>query len=295
MMIIRSCANLPPYVMEGNAGPASKMATAVAAYTPNIPWARLGVPDWIDLDGEGTSAATPQVAAAAALWLHKNGGNYPAHDWRRAEAVRRALLDTAFLGSGARRPDPLLASGLLRAADALATTRIENLTQTPRDDASFAFLHLLSSIFDASGNEPIDLYKLELTQLALLSRAAQDAMPDPEIPVEKITTQRRRFLQAILDEGRSSRALHNYLSRTLGVGSVGSTTPSPTDRSGCHGHYAGGRCDQQGNVMATNPAGAPRQSPAAHFRHRPWREHCAGDGIHEHRDCGSALGGEAGQ
>jgi len=123
--------NLPPYVTEGNAGPASKMATAVAAYMRNIPWARLGVPDWIDLDGGGTSAATPQVAAAAALWLHKNGGNYLARDWRRAEAARRALFDTAFLGSDARRPHPYLGSGLLRAADALAKDRIENLSPTP--------------------------------------------------------------------------------------------------------------------------------------------------------------------
>ena len=220
--------NLPPYAMEGNAGPASKMVTAVAAYTPNIPWARLGVSDWIDLDGAGTSAATPQVAAAAALWLHKNGGNYPARDWRRAEAARRALLDTAFLGSSAQRPDPFLGSGLLRAADALAKTTIDNLNETPRDDASFAFLHLLSSIFGATGDEPVDLYALELTQLALLSRAAQDAMPDPQIPVEKITTQqRRRFLQAILDEGRSSRALRGYLVRTLGGSSVASSAPSP--------------------------------------------------------------------
>jgi subtilisin family serine protease len=46
--------NLPPDKMEGNAGPASKMATAVAAYTPNTPWARLGAPNWVDLDGAGT-------------------------------------------------------------------------------------------------------------------------------------------------------------------------------------------------------------------------------------------------
>ena len=99
----RPYLNLPPYAMEGNAGPASKMATAIAAYTPNIPWARLGVSDWLDLDGGGTSAATPQVAAAAALWLHKNGGNYPARDWQRAEAARRALFDTAVRGGSAQR------------------------------------------------------------------------------------------------------------------------------------------------------------------------------------------------
>jgi Subtilase family len=218
--------NLPPDKMEGNAGPGSKMATAVSAYTPNTPWARLGVPNWVDLDGAGTSAATPQIAAAAALWLHKNGANYPARDWRRAEAARRAICDSAFLRAGATRPDPNLGVGLLRAMDALRIARIDNLVDpVPRDSASFAFLHLLSSIFGVTGSEPTDLYALELTQLALYSRMAQDAMPDPEAPLDQITPlQRRRFLQAILDEGKSSRTLRDYLSRTLGSAPTAATT-----------------------------------------------------------------------
>ena len=220
--------NLPPEKMEGNAGPTSKMATAVAAYTPNIPWARLGFSNWVDLDGGGTSAATPQVAAAAALWLHENGGNYPARDWQRAEAARRAILGSAFLRAGASRPDPFLGSGLLRATDALAISRVDDLAQLPRDSASFAFLHLLSSIFGVSGTEPTDLNALELTQLALYSRAAQDATPDPQARLDQITPQqRRRFLQAILDEGKTSRALRDYLSRTLGQGGVATAAPSP--------------------------------------------------------------------
>src|SRR5439155_11224660 len=150
--------NLPPDKMEGNSGPPSKMVTAVAAYTPNIPWARLGFPNWVDLDGGGTSAATPQLAAAAALWLHKNGVNYPARDWQRAEAARRAIFDSAFLRAGAARPDPYVGSGLLRAMDALRISLADNLAEPiPRDSASFAFLHLLSSMFGVTGSEPTDL------------------------------------------------------------------------------------------------------------------------------------------
>jgi subtilisin family serine protease len=48
-------ANLPPQRMAGNYGPASKMRTAIAAYTPNVPWARFGEPAIVDFDGSGTS------------------------------------------------------------------------------------------------------------------------------------------------------------------------------------------------------------------------------------------------
>ena len=58
---------LPPGKMQGNWGPESKMATALSAFTPNIPWAELGCKEIVDMDGQGTSAATPQVAASAAL------------------------------------------------------------------------------------------------------------------------------------------------------------------------------------------------------------------------------------
>ena len=104
--VIAACgvmANLKPYadlrfdLMAGNYGPDNKMKTAIAAYTPNVPWARYGEPDIVDLDGAGTSAATPQVAASAALWIQKNREAYDAYPepWMRVEAVRKALFDSA--------------------------------------------------------------------------------------------------------------------------------------------------------------------------------------------------------
>jgi len=69
-------ANLPMNRMAGNYGPNSKMRTAIAAYTPNVPWARFGEPTVVDFDGNGTSAATPQVAAAAALWIEKHRAEF---------------------------------------------------------------------------------------------------------------------------------------------------------------------------------------------------------------------------
>ena len=73
------------------------MQTAMTACTPNIPWAKLGCPDIVDWDGGGTSAATPQVAAAAALWIQQNQAAWTAYPegWMRVEAVRKALFETA--------------------------------------------------------------------------------------------------------------------------------------------------------------------------------------------------------
>ncbi|TGV53828.1 hypothetical protein EN792_076875, partial [Mesorhizobium sp. M00.F.Ca.ET.149.01.1.1] len=65
----RAYSGLALGTMQGNYGPASKMATALGAYTPNVPWAEIDCRKVVDMDGSGTSAATPQVAAAAALWL----------------------------------------------------------------------------------------------------------------------------------------------------------------------------------------------------------------------------------
>ena len=102
--VVAACgvmANGKPYadlgirLMAGNYGPDGKMATAIAAPTPNVPWARLGCSDIVDFDGAGTSAATPQVAAAAAIWLQKNRAAVDAYPqgWMRVEAIRKALFE----------------------------------------------------------------------------------------------------------------------------------------------------------------------------------------------------------
>jgi hypothetical protein len=88
---------LKPRTMQGNFGPPSKMDTAIGAYTPNTPWAKIDCPGVVDMDGAGTSSATPQIAAAAALWLaeHWNDISKISQRWMRVEAVRNALFTSA--------------------------------------------------------------------------------------------------------------------------------------------------------------------------------------------------------
>jgi len=78
--MVRHC----PVSAESQAGFEPDLASGqlrphpIAAYSPNTPWLSVRdekgtrIADGVDLDGAGTSAATPQVAAAAALWLQKH-------------------------------------------------------------------------------------------------------------------------------------------------------------------------------------------------------------------------------
>lgn len=126
-----------PGTMSGNWGPPDKMRTALAAYTPNIPWAEFGCPDVVSEDGAGTSAATPQIAAAAALWLQVHGSKYEkAKTWQRAEAVRQALLQSA------KSPDTYFEEfgrGILQARAALDNDP-EGLVIEPADAIWFPWL-----------------------------------------------------------------------------------------------------------------------------------------------------------
>ncbi len=107
--------------MQGNWGPAEAMKKALAAYSPNIHWVLRDGPQAIGKRGGGTSAATPQIAAAAAIWiaLHKaelKKRGY-AGTWKQVEAVREALFrsaDKSFAESG-----KYYGNGILRARKAL--------------------------------------------------------------------------------------------------------------------------------------------------------------------------------
>ena len=170
----RPYANLPPKRMAGNYGPDDKMRTAIAAYTPNVPWARFGAPAVVDFDGNGTSAATPQVAATAALWIERHRANYDAYreSWMRVEAVRQALFESAAKGRDDYTAE--LGYGMLRAADALThrAAPASQLVALPSATADFGFLNLLlgdvAPAFAAAGPKK-SMLDLEAAQVAARS------------------------------------------------------------------------------------------------------------------------------
>lgn len=166
-------ANQKPYadlrvdLMAGCYGPDRKMRTALSAFTPNTPWARFGCPDAVDQDGGGTSSATPQIAAAAALWLHRQRAALTGYSgWQRVEAVRDALFRSARRNGDA--PDPRLGRGTLQAgrAMALAPAPTATLRREESDATDFAILRLLTGLGAAptSGQRMLELEALQISQ-----------------------------------------------------------------------------------------------------------------------------------
>lgn len=112
--------------MQGNWGPEQAMRYALAAYTPNVPWAVYRKTKYFSLDGGGTSSATPQIAAAAALYIMKHrdemiakGYYKPGQQWKKVEAVRQALYQTAQLDPSFPEAQRFYGNGILKAMDAL--------------------------------------------------------------------------------------------------------------------------------------------------------------------------------
>jgi hypothetical protein len=192
--------------MAGNYGPTSKMRTAMAGWTPNVPWSRMGCPDTIDLNGAGTSCATPQIAAAAAIWITANKAAWDAYPqgWMRVEAVRKALFDSArVLDQNRLGRGEVQANGALQQAPADPGA----LRSEGPDSAGFPLLRLLTGLGVAGPGPRQRMLELEALQLSQ-SAAIEQLLPDPSVDPSTLSP-------AAVAQIREALAAHPHASRAL--------------------------------------------------------------------------------
>jgi Subtilase family len=243
-------ADLAPRLMAGNYGPPGKMKTAVAAFTPNVPWAHFGASGIVDFDGNGTSAATPQVAAAAALWIQKNRGDYDKYPqaWMKVEVVRNALFSSAHV-------DPANAShfgnGKLASLDALGVAPAKAADLRDRklapDAANFPTFSLLTGLGVSAVPQPRQAM-LELEILQLLSSSRFDTpIPDVSPGAQAIDPRSAaRLAEELLAKPGLSTELRKAL-RDGGAGAPSARQPATRYKN------SGDRSDQLHLEMATKP------------------------------------------
>ncbi|MFL5347755.1 MAG: S8 family serine peptidase [Hyalangium sp.] len=167
--------------MSGNDGP----EVDLCAPTPDVLWA--SPPKGYRL-GRGTSSATPQVAAAAALWLsYHRQALADFSPVERVEACRRALLLGADdVGPYPYHPRPeepsrtfneYFGDGRLNVEATLRIKPVRGLQAQPRDDVSWSLLKLLGiGLPGAPAGSQVDADQIELlwaTHTAGVQQAAQ--------------------------------------------------------------------------------------------------------------------------
>ncbi len=199
--------NLGFRILQGNYGPDSSMTAAISTYTPNIPWAVFGCGTTVRLNGEGTSAATPQIAAAVALWFEKYKKDL-SRDWRRVEAVRHALF-TSVKNQGSNADH--LGHGILQARDALNVQPVLNLPKTPPDSDRFPVLRVITGLGIADPPPRQDMFEIELAQRWLMNKTLQELVPDPDSDKEVPKANLRQFMDALIQDNDASVALRRHV------------------------------------------------------------------------------------
>ena len=203
--------------MQGCFGPERYMDTAMAAFTPNIPWASVESKG-IRFSGAGTSSATPQLAAAAGIYYRKHARKLDRlKPWQRVEAIRHALFQSARKTSGHSQYDArfryYFGQGILQAKDALAVPVTAAIQPTPGDQ--LPWFPVLDTIFKTLPS-PHEQQKLQMlnTELAQLvyDRPELAALIDENLDMEAISRKQwARFRDAVIAHPDASVTLSKHL------------------------------------------------------------------------------------
>lgn len=217
--------------MQGNYGPRTLMRTAMSAFTPNTPWATFQSPDAVSLQGAGTSSATPQIAAAAAIyWKKYHDELIMLEGWQQVEVIRQALFTTAQRDNLTGIEGDILdedkitfyfGKGQLRALDALQhspTELLPSIKKEQNDEVYLAFWRVLfgvRSLFteERSLDNPIEnMYQIELMQLIAHSEKLQALLDNEEKTLNDLSNDELTEFINIVDEmPEASKNLKSFL------------------------------------------------------------------------------------
>jgi subtilisin family serine protease len=225
--VIAACGvtnNFKPYYttkldeMQGCFGPKKHMSKALSAFTPNTPWASVES-GTIRFSGAGTSSATPQIAAAAAIYYSKNNQVLDQlQPWQRVEAIRNALYKTAIKKVNDKNYDAdfvnYFGNGIIQANAALDIPVATNLKKTEADDVPW--FPILSTIFKAKPNPQqsirLDMFNTELSQLVYSHPELSNLIDNDTRDYNKVGQKKwKQFKDAIINHQATSVTLKNYL------------------------------------------------------------------------------------
>jgi len=201
-------------VLEGNFGPDSAMSTAIAAFTPNVLGALIKTAAGYTRGFGGTSASTPQAAAAAALYIQKHLDQLKGlAGWQKVEFVRAAL----FTGARPAKMD-YFGNGLLQADVTLSQTPIvAQLTQQPVDTIEFALLKELFG-WDALSPAQQAMMSVEATQLIAAVSDLEDKMQGTNESTRGVGAPTlKAAVEALLNSRMASSALTDFLTKARGA------------------------------------------------------------------------------
>lgn len=213
-------------IMEGNHGPLPLMKTALAAFTPNVPWAVWKKKDLFGIRGDGTSSATPQIAMAAALYYIKNFDILEKLSARFmiVEAIRFALFNTASkkITPSTDNYEEYFGNGILQANDALSVEVKDEEFLTNRkqkmDTVFFPFLRILFGLRGKKEEIVLQMLDTELMQLLMTDDRIQDFVDFSKIDISiEFVRNRKALAKYLLSSGKISQNLRKKLKKVLTI------------------------------------------------------------------------------